>query len=136
EEFVGIARRTGAPLHLSHLKLIGNAELLDGLLALLDRAADEISLTFDQYPYGAGSTVMTALLPAWALEGGAARVLARLGDRDARARIVRDADEGLPGWENIYSSCGADQIIVANAPGPRSSDVGRTLADVADERGV
>lgn len=136
EEFVGIARRTGAPLHLSHLKLIGNAELLDGLLTLLDRAADEISLTFDQYPYGAGSTVMTALLPAWALEGGAARVLARLGDRDARARIVRDADEGLPGWENIYASCGADRIIVANAPGPRSSDVGRTLAEVADERGV
>lgn len=136
EEFVGIARRTGAPLHLSHLKLIGNAQLLDGLLALLDRAAGEVSLSFDQYPYGAGSTVMTALLPAWALEGGAARVLARISDGDARRRIVRDVEDGLPGWENIYAACGAEQITVANAPGVRAADVGKTLARVAEERGT
>ncbi len=133
EEFVGIARRTGAPLHLSHLKLVGHAELVEPLLALLDRAASEIDLTFDQYPYGAGSTVLTALLPAWALEGGAARVLAQLDDADTRARIVRDAHDGLPGWENLYAACGPERIVVAQAGAPRADAVGRTLAQLGEE---
>ena len=133
EEFVGIARRTGAPLHLSHLKLVGHAELVEPLLALLDRAANEIDLTFDQYPYGAGSTVLTALLPAWALEGGAQRVLARLDDAGERARIVRDVTSGLPGWENLYRACGPERIFIAQAAAPRGDAVGRTLAELGDD---
>lgn len=129
-EFVGIARRTGAPLHLSHLKLVGHAELVEPLLALLDRAAEDIDLTFDQYPYGAGSTVLSALLPGWALEGGAARVLARLTDRGERARIVRDIEAGLPGWENLYATCGPERITIAHAAAPRAETVGRTLAEL------
>lgn len=134
EEFVGIARRTGAPLHLSHLKLIGHAELVEPLLALLDRAASEVDLTFDQYPYGAGSTVLTALLPAWALEGGAAKVLARVTDADTRARIIADCEAGLPGWENIYGACGPERIFIAQAGEQRDDAIGKTLAQLADER--
>ena len=135
EEFAGIARRTGAPLHLSHLKLIGNEPLLEPLLALLDATARDVDLSFDQYPYGAGSTVLTALLPAWALAGGAACVLQRVGDRDARAQILRDVDAGLPGWENIYAACRPERIVVAQTTAARAGDIGRTLAEIADERG-
>lgn len=135
EEFVGIARRTGAPLHLSHLKLVGHAELVEPLLALLDRASEEVDLSFDQYPYGAGSTVLTALLPAWALEGGGERVLARLDDADTRDRIVRDAVDGLPGWENLYAACGPEQIVIAHAGPAGREAIGRTLAEVAEEGG-
>lgn len=135
EEFVGISKRTGAPLHLSHLKLVGHAELVEPLLALLDRASGEIDLSFDQYPYGAGSTILTALLPAWALAGGAAKVLARVADADTRARIVADCEGGLPGWENIYAACGPERIFIAQAGPERAETIGRTLADIADERG-
>lgn len=135
EEFVGIAKRTGAPLHLSHLKLVGHAALVEPLLALLDRAAAEVDLTFDQYPYGAGSTILTALLPAWALAGGAAKVLARVADADTRARIVNDCEAGLPGWENLYVACGPERIFIAQAGAARAETVGRTLAEIAEERG-
>jgi N-acyl-D-amino-acid deacylase len=134
-EFVGIARRTGAPLHLSHLKLVGHEHLLEPLLALLDDAARDVDLTFDQYPYGAGSTVLSALLPPYAIEGGAARTLARVADPAERRRIVADVESGLPGWENLYRACGPERIAIAGSAPPREHDVGRTLAEIADEHG-
>jgi len=132
EEFVGIAQRTGASLHISHLKIIGNAELLDRLLALLDDASSAIDLTFDQYPYGAGCTMLTALLPPWALAGGAPRVLARLRDRAERAAMAHDMGYGLPGWENIYRACGPDGIVIAHAGPARADAIGRTLASIGE----
>jgi N-acyl-D-amino-acid deacylase len=131
EEFVGIARRTGAPLHLSHLKLVGNAHLLEGLLELVDAASRDVDLTFDQYPYGAGSTVLTALLPAWALEGGAARVMERITSPVTRRRIVRDVEEGLPGWENLYAACGPERIVIAHTGPSGDGSAGKTLAELS-----
>lgn len=132
DEFVGICRRTGASLHLSHLKLIGNEHLLERLLQLLERAAAEIDMTFDQYPYGAGSTLLTALLPPWALEGGSARVLSRLADRATRRRIIHDVEHGIAGWENIYATCSPEQITISHAADVRIDAVGQTLAQLCD----
>src|SRR5829696_5180971 len=55
-EMVEVARCSGATLHLSHLKVVGRADLVEPLLELLERARADIDITFDQYPYGAGST--------------------------------------------------------------------------------
>lgn len=134
-EMVEVARRSGAPLHLSHLKVVGNADLVEPLLELLDRAREDIDITFDQYPYGAGSTVVSALLPQWAQEGGAADTLARLGDSDQREAMQRDIERGLPGWENVYRACGAGGIVVTHAANQRAEDVGKTLAEIGEERG-
>src|SRR5918911_3381461 len=62
-EMVEVARCSGATLHLSHLKVIGNAGLVEPLLELVEGASAEVDVTFDQYPYRAGSTVLAALLP-------------------------------------------------------------------------
>lgn len=134
DEFVGIARRTGAPLHLSHLKVI-DERLLDGLLELLDSAADEVDLSFDQYPYGAGSTGLTALLPPWALEGGPRRMLDRVTDPNTRASIASDIADGLPGWENLFAACGPENIAIASAGGPNDQHIGRMLAEIANDQG-
>src|SRR5918994_3987882 len=53
-EVVGVARRSGVPLHLSHLKVVGNPDLVEPLLELLERARANIEITFKLYPYGAG----------------------------------------------------------------------------------
>lgn len=133
-EMVEVARRSEAPLHLSHLKVVGNADLVEPLLELLERARADIDITFDQYPYGAGSTVLSALLPPWAQEGGASDTLARLGDSDQREAMQRDIERGLPGWENVYKACGAEGILVAHAADQRAEDVGKTLAEIGEER--
>jgi N-acyl-D-amino-acid deacylase len=134
-EMIGVARRSGAPLHLSHLKVIGHPHLIDPLLELIDRAATDIEITFDQYPYGAGSTLLSALLPPWAQEGGAGCTLVRLQDPQQRRSMAQDVEHGLRKWENLYSSCGPENVVIAQAAHGRAGDIGKTLAKIGEERG-
>jgi hypothetical protein len=64
EELIDGRGSTGAPLHLSHLKSLADERLIEPLLALIESA--DFGVTFDQYPYGAGATLLAGLLPAWA----------------------------------------------------------------------
>ena len=134
EEMIGVARRSGAPLHLSHLKSLADERLIEPLLELLDVAAAEIDLTFDQYPYGAGSTLLASVLPAWAQEGGAAGTLSALGRGADRVRARRDIEHGLPGWENILGTLGPARIEIANAAAPNEEVVGQTLSEIGAQR--
>jgi N-acyl-D-amino-acid deacylase len=118
-EMVEVSRRSGAPLHLSHLKSLADEALIEPLLELVEHA----DATFDQYPYGAGSTLLASLLPAWAQEGGAEATLARAADRATRKRIAQDVGTGLPGWENQLGELGADRITVG----------GRTIAELGGD---
>lgn len=136
-EFVEVARRSGAPLTVSHLKCLTDERLLDPLLELLDRAHDDgVDVAFDQYPYGAGSTMLSALLPAWAQEGGASATLERVARRADRERIRADVEHGIAGWENILGGLGPERIVIANAAAPNAALAGRSLAEIAAERGV
>jgi N-acyl-D-amino-acid deacylase len=118
-EMVEVSRRSGAPLHLSHLKSLADEALIEPLLELVEQAG----ATFDQYPYGAGSTLLASLLPAWAQEGGAEATLARAADPATRKRIARDVGTGLPGWENQLGELGAERITVG----------GRTIAELGGD---
>jgi N-acyl-D-amino-acid deacylase len=114
-EMIEVSERSGAPLHLSHLKSLAGEELLEPLLDLVDGAG----ATFDQYPYGAGATLLASLLPGWAQQGGAEATLARARDPEARRRIEADIADGLPGWENLLGTLGPENVVVA----------GRTIAE-------
>jgi N-acyl-D-amino-acid deacylase len=134
-EMIEVARRSGAPLHLSHLKVVGNPRLVEPLLALLEKTSSEVDITFDQYPYGAGSTVLSALLPPWAQEGGTSTMLERLGNATQREAMRRDVERGLPGWENTYRACGPGSIVVAHAPPAYADMIGETLVKIGERRG-
>lgn len=135
-EFVGVAETTGAPLHLSHLKLIGAEQMLPELITLLADAASRVDLTYDHYPYGAGNTLLTALLPPWALDGGPEQLLARLADSGQVHQITWDLEHGLPGWENLYGACGAEGIVITDGGERRTDAVGKSLGALADETGT
>ncbi|MGZ8783365.1 MAG: N-acyl-D-amino-acid deacylase family protein, partial [Gaiellaceae bacterium] len=109
DEMLEVSRRSGASLHVSHLKSLADESLIEPLLEKLESAE---GVTFDQYPYGAGCTLLASLLPAWAQEGGAAATLARLREPDAVARIAHDVERGLPGWENLLGTLGPERIVV------------------------
>ena len=79
-------------------------------------------MTADMYPYPAGSTALSALLPPWAHAGGRAPLLARLADPADRARI-RAALDG-PG---IAQDAGWEGIAIAGCPA-RPEYEGQTLA--------
>ena len=118
-EMIDVSKRSGAPLHLSHLKSLAGEQLVEPLLDLVDGAG----LTFDQYPYGAGATLLASVLPAWAQEGGAEATLRRVGDAADRAHIARDIRDGLPGWENLLGTLGPERIVVG----------GQSLAERGDD---
>jgi N-acyl-D-amino-acid deacylase len=48
------------------------------------------------FPYTAAATMMIAIYPPWALEGGVDRLIERLKDRKTRWRIERDIEKKRP----------------------------------------
>lgn len=114
-EIFDLARKTGVIPHISHLKVIGkeNWGTADRLLQLFDEAmADGLDASFDQYPYPAGSTMLSILIPPHAHAGGSEKLLARLRDPDMRQRLAAEMQDGLPGWENIATAAGWDGILI------------------------
>lgn len=91
-EFIGLARETGAPIHISHLHAPA-----DLVLPAVDAAlADGVDLTFDSYPYRRGNTILAMLaLPPELQQHGPGRTLERLAEPETRARLERDWFPGL-----------------------------------------
>ena len=139
-EMVRVARDSGCAVHISHLKLAGrrnwgNAEAV--VRAIAAAQAEGLRITADQYPYAAGSTLLGAILPPWAHDGGSEATLARLREREVRARM-RGAmsDPGPSDWDNFWGWSGPEGILVADIPSGRHPEwLGKTLAEVAGARG-
>ncbi|HYM68156.1 MAG TPA: D-aminoacylase [bacterium] len=130
-EALEIGRRAGRPVHVSHLKAAGrrNWGKVADALRLLDEARATQDVTFDQYPYTMGSTLLAAGLPQWAHDGGMGALLRRLRDGAARRRIGAEIDAGLPGWHNLIGEAGWDRVFISNNPAHPEFN-GRTLAEI------
>ncbi|WP_270935367.1 N-acyl-D-amino-acid deacylase family protein [Falsiroseomonas oryzae] len=82
-EAVATARTAGARLQISHIqpKYGAPPHAMAHTLELLDRAKREgVDAAFDVIPHGWNHTSVVSSLPAWAREGGPARLLERLRD--------------------------------------------------------
>ncbi len=133
EEVVTVAAGAGIPGVVTHVKALG-PPVWGFSLAVIRRIeaarAAGIELYADQYPYIASATGLgAALLPRWAEAGGRDSLNARLDDPATRAR-VREAVV-----ENLARRGGADRIQFRLFE-PEPAIEGRTLADVARDRGV
>lgn len=109
DESYEMSRQSGAPLQVSHLQIGGarNWGRAEEVLAHIDGArASGLDVTYDSYPYTAGSTLVQAMLPTWATVGGPSALLARLADADARPRIVEAMDLADRDWTR-HVLCGA-----------------------------
>jgi N-acyl-D-aspartate/D-glutamate deacylase len=89
-EVVEIGERTGARVHIAHLKLAGQRVhgMADRVIELIETARERgVRVTADQYPYPAGSTTLTMPVPAEMRDGS--RVLPRYCDAAGRAELRR-----------------------------------------------
>jgi N-acyl-D-amino-acid deacylase len=133
-ETIAIGERGGLPTQVTHHKIIGrpNWGRSRETLRLIDEArARGVDATLDQYPYTASSTGLQALLPAWALEGGAEKMRQRLADEATRARIKARVvenikfDRGGGDPKNVQMArCGFDPALT-----------GRNLAEITRAAG-
>ncbi|MCK6570512.1 D-aminoacylase [Myxococcota bacterium] len=141
EEFLDVGRQTGCPLHFSHIKVAGkrNWLKLDAMLDAIEEArTNGLTITGDQYPYTAGSTMMGALLPPWVHEGGAPAAVERLGDPAQRARMRAEMlHDGVNAWENFWAWSGPEGVVISDLPSGRHPEwVGRDVGDVAAAIGM
>jgi N-acyl-D-amino-acid deacylase len=94
-ETIAIGEQGGLPTQVTHHKVIGKkywGRSVDTLRLIDEARARGVDATIDQYPYTASSTsIGSALLPAWALEGGREATLKRLADPAQRAKIKAES---------------------------------------------
>ena len=141
DELIEIARASGAPAEIYHLKAGGeeNWPKLDQVIEKVDAArAEGLAITADMYTYPASSTGLNASMPLWVQEGGHDAWLARLRDPEIRARVIAEMRAPAGDFENrMHHAGGPDGVLLV---GFRNSDlrgyVGKTLAEVAAERGA
>ncbi len=92
-EAIRIGEEGGVGVQVSHVKASGreNWPKIDAALRLLEDArARGVDVAGDVYPYNAGSTKLDNMMPAWAHDGGTAKLCERLADRAMRRRIVEE----------------------------------------------
>ena len=134
EELIAVGRESGCRIHVSHLKCSGkrNWGRMSSVLGVLEKAFKEgIDLSFDQYPYTAGCTTLSVLLPGWAVEGGWAGLQKRLAEPEMANKIIVEMGEA------IENRGGAVSITIASAHLPKNKRfVGKTLASISKEKGM
>ncbi|WP_425228730.1 N-acyl-D-amino-acid deacylase family protein [Sphingomonas sp.] len=124
DEALTIGREAGLPVHISHIKALGvdvegqSAPVIAAIRAA--RAAGQ-AVTADQYPWDAsGSSLVAALVPGWAQDGGRAAMLARFDAPALTARLHADMAD------NLRRRGGAAKLLVTDG-----TDAGRTLDQLA-----
>ena len=135
-EFLRIVGAAGLRGEVFHLKALGrpNWHLMDGAISLIEEARSAgLPVTADVYPYTAGSSGLTSIIPGRYHEGGAAALYDRLGAPEVRAAIR--AELSSPGrWSRVSEA--ENVLILRVAEEENRKWQGRTLAEVAAARGT
>jgi N-acyl-D-amino-acid deacylase len=140
EELIGISRDAGLPAEIYHLKQGGeqNWGKLDQVIEMVEAArAEGLRITADMYNYVAGSTGLDAAMPPWVQEGGYDAWAERLRDPSVRARVATEMVAQQDDWENLMLGATPEGTLLVGFRNPDLRGyIGRTLADVAAERGT
>ncbi len=138
DEAIKIGVTTGIPVQISHHKIMskklwGSNETL----RKFEKARGEgVDITFDQYPYRAGSTSLMTVLPPWVHDGGKEKALERLRDTKLRRKMLQDIIEGLPGWENFAGELGWRNVYVSSVKTSKNKELeGKNLEEIKEIRG-
>jgi N-acyl-D-amino-acid deacylase len=138
-EAIRIGEEAGTWVQIHHLKASGRANwgrMVDAVAAIEAARARGVDVTADQYPYVASGTGLSAILPAWAHEGGREAMLARLADPGARARLRAELTDGGTDWSIGASAGGPQGVMIASVSADSlRAYQGMRLSEVADARG-
>ncbi|MFX0067029.1 MAG: amidohydrolase family protein, partial [Candidatus Hermodarchaeota archaeon] len=140
-EYLRIHNNANVRTHISHLKICGNKNIGRGdelKKIILESQKNGKPVSFDMYPYDAGSTMLQAILPPWAHEGGSKELIQRLKDKKTCLRMASDVlteEEG--DWDNFiqFSRGGMDGIIISAAPASHKNIIGKSLSELGRVNG-
>jgi N-acyl-D-amino-acid deacylase len=135
DEVITIAREAEVHSHISHFKAGGSknwGKSRQGLQSL-ERAQEQgLNISYDQYPYTAGSTFLSSLLPKWIHNGGVDKLLKRLKEPSIREKIKTE-------YQNTCitsRTTGWDKVLVTYVESIANKDLeGKNLIEIAQLRG-
>jgi N-acyl-D-aspartate/D-glutamate deacylase len=124
DEAIAVGREARLPVNISHIKALGvdvhgQAPVIIAKVEAAQRAGQKV--TADQYPWSAsGTSLVAALVPLWAQDGGRSAILKRFDDPALAARLRT----GIV--ENLRKRGGAASLLITEG-----EQKGRTLEQVA-----
>ena len=124
DEAISVGREAGIPVNISHIKALGVDVhgQAPAIVARIEaaRAAGQ-SITADQYPWSAsGTTLVAALVPRWAQDGGRPELLRRLDDPSIASRLRTEMAD------NLRRRGGAEALLIT-----QGDHRGDNLAEIA-----
>jgi N-acyl-D-amino-acid deacylase len=133
KEGLHIAESTGVRLHIPHLvqRPGGPQDANVRAFALIDTARDSgLDVSIDMHTRLHGLTSLAAALPAWALEGGGARLRKILSDPAIRLKLAQHksliTSLALAGWDRVA-------LLTSSS---RPDLIGKSFAEIARSRGT
>ena len=139
-ELLTIAEQGEVAMHISHLKITGRnnwGHIQAALDLISDARARGLDVTVDVYPYSAGSTTITQLLPPWLKEGGVSNMLKQLGEAGVQRRVRQEFSRSLPGWDNPIYANGWERIYLSSVQLEKHKPLeGMNLVQASEQLGM
>ena len=135
DEVMLIAKKSGVHAHISHFKAGGErnwGKSKEALEKLEEFKAEGFRVSYDQYPYNAGSTFLSSLLPSWVHDGGVDKLLVRLENSETREKIIEEYGKMMERGRTTSW----DKVLVTYVESSENKKFeGRNLAEISDIRG-
>jgi dihydroorotase/N-acyl-D-amino-acid deacylase len=136
DEALRIGREGHLPVEIWHLKVAGKANWgrMPEVVAKISAArAQGMDVAADTYAYPAWFNSMSAFIPAWAHDGGDAKLVERLKDPAMRARIRKDLMTPSTAWDNEWEEIpGPEAVLIGVVQNPKLLPLqGKRLSEVA-----
>jgi N-acyl-D-aspartate/D-glutamate deacylase len=136
DEALRIGREAHIPVEIWHLKVAGkeNWGRMPEVVAKINAArAQGIDVSANTYAYPAWFNNLSAFVPQWAHDGGDARLLERLKDPGARARMRKDMETPSTEWDDEWQEIpGPESVLIGVVQNPKLLPLqGKTLAELA-----
>jgi dihydroorotase/N-acyl-D-amino-acid deacylase len=136
DEVFDIVRSAHIPVEIFHLKVAGHTNWgsMPKVIAKIDAArASGLEVSADTYAYTAWGNDLASFIPPWAHDGGNAKLLERLKDPQARARIEKDMRTPSEAWSNDWLEVpGPHAVEITSVRNPSLKNLeGQRLDDIA-----
>jgi N-acyl-D-amino-acid deacylase len=136
DEALRISREAHIPVEIWHLKAGGKASWghMPEVVAKINAArAQGLDVSADTYAYTAWFNDFSAFIPAWAHDGGNAKLIERLKDPATRERIRKDMLTPSDLWDNEWQEIpGPEAVLIGVVHNPQLLPLqGKTLAEIA-----
>jgi dihydroorotase/N-acyl-D-amino-acid deacylase len=136
DEALRIGREAHVPVEIWHIKVAGknNWGRMPEVVAKINAArAAGADVSADTYAYTAWYNDFSAFIPAWAHEGGTAKLVERLKDPATRERIRKDMLTPSKDWDNEWQEIpGPEAVMIGVAQNPKLVPLqGKRLSEIA-----